>query len=293
MRATGAVLLVGLVLLLWAGDAGAIDYLPFDYVAPPPGTTAVLGYYLYGSRSGLNSNKSGNISSGTSLDSHIGAVRLVHYEELFEHPVAVQAILPFGALTDAKLGGVPIDDAFGMGDPILTLAFWPVSQPQERRWLVIANYLSFPVGDYEPGKALNIGGNRWQDDVQVGLIQGLPGGFTLDMAFDLIVYGPNQRAGTGQQTLRQQSTFEAYGWLAYNVTPQLFTALGWAGTFGGEQRLDSVPNGLKTHVQQVRGSVGYAFAPSWQVVGEIGRDISTSGGFPQDVALTFRLLKVF
>jgi hypothetical protein len=287
---------VALALVLAAsgvGSARAIDLLPFDYVSVPAGTTAVLGYYLFGTRSSLNSTIAGDFSSGTGLDTHIGAVRITRYGELFEHPAAMQLIVVGGALSDGRVAGAPLAEPTGFADPLLTLAFWPISDPKARRWLAIANYTTFPVGNYQPGRTLNLGGNRFQNDLQIGFLQGLPGGFTLDVAFDWIWYGDNDRAGAGTQRLSQQSTFETFAWLVHNFTEANWAAVGWYGSYGGTQQLDGTRNGLKTSFHQLRAAYGQFVTPSLQLVGQVARDIDVTGGFQQDFAMTLRVLKVF
>jgi hypothetical protein len=279
--------------LLGAVPARAIDYLPFDYVAAPPGTNVLLGYYLFGTRSSLNNTIAGDFRDNTRLDSHIGAFRLTRYEEVLGHPVAVQLIVPFGTLTEGRIAGAALNEPAGVSDPLVTLAFWPISQPAQKRWLAIASYTTFPVGEYRPGQALNLGGNRFQNDLQIGFIQGLPGGFTLDIAGDWIWYGDNDRAGTGRQRLTQQSTFEAYAWLVHNFTEASWAAFGYYGSFGGAQQLDGTRNGLKTEFHQLRIAYGQFLTPTFQLVGSLGRDIEVRGGFQQDYALTLRVLKVF
>ena len=284
---------VALALMVWAAPATAIDYLPFDYVAAPPGTNVLLGYYLFGTRSSLNNTIAGDFRDNTRLDSHIGAFRLTHYEAIADYPVALQLIVPFGSLNEGRIAGGALNEPAGMFDPLLTLAFWPISQPQQKRWLAIASYTTFPVGNYQPGRALNVGGNRFQNDLQIGFIQGLRGGFTLDIAGDWIWYGDNDRAGTGRQKLTQQSTFEAYTWLVYNFTEAAWAAVGYYGSFGGTQQLDGTRNGLKTEFHQLRIAYGQFITPTFQLVGQLGRDIEVRGGFQQDYALTLRMLKIF
>ncbi len=275
-----------------AGPARAIDLLPFDYVPAPAGTTALLGYYLYGDRGRFDSSGFGKVPN-SGVETHIAAARLTHWNEIAGVPVAAQLILPWGDFRNGRIGGAALNEPTGFFDPTLTLAFWPLSQPEERRWIAVANYLSFPLGEYHPGDPLNTGENRWKNDLQVGFIQGLPGGFTLDLAADLIVYGDNDRAGTGRQTLTQKPSFEAYAWLAYNLDPGTWGAIGWAGAFGGRQELAGAPNGLKTEFQQVRAAFGAFVRPDLQVVASFGHDYHVEGGFGQDVAIQLRILKIF
>lgn len=275
-----------------SGPAAAIDLLPFDYVPAPPGTTALLGYYIYGERDRLDLDGAGRVP-GSGLDTHILAARLTHWNEIAGVPVAAQLILPWGDFRNGRIGGAALNEPTGFFDPTLTLAFWPLSQPEKKRWIAVANYLTFPLGEFEKGAALNTADNRWRNDLQVGFIQGLPGGFTLDLAADLIVYGDNDDAGTGAQTLSQKPSFEAYAWLAYDLAPGAWAALGWAGAFGGRQELDGVSNGFRTEFQQVRIAAGAFLAPDLQVVGSVGHDYHVEGGFGQDLVVQLRILRIF
>lgn len=292
MRSRLRLLMQAAILAILAPSAQAIDLLPFDYVPAPPGTSALLGYYLYGERNRFDT-ASGASVPGSGLDTHVFAARLTHWEAVAGVPVAAQLIIPYGVFENGRIGAARLNEPSGFFDPTLTLAFWPLSQPDERRWLAVANYLTVPVGEHDAGQALNTGDNRWRNDLQVGFIQGLPGGFTLDLAADLIVYGDNDEAGTGAQRLSQRPTLEAFAWLAYNFDPGTWAAVGYYGSFGGRQKLAGLRNGLRTEFQQVRAAFSTFVSPSLQFTGSIGRDISARGGFRQDYALQFRVLKLF
>lgn len=280
-------------MLLAAMPARAIDLLPFDYIPAPPGTNALLGYYIYGTRSSFDSTLTGKASNNTGLDSHIGATRLTHYDEVFGQPAAIQLIVPFGAFYDGRINGFRLNRPEGMFDPILTLAFWPLAQPKAQRWITIGSYTTIPVGEHEPGRALNLGGNRWQQDLQLDFTQGFGEHFYLQLTADWIHFGDNDRAGTGTQKLKQNASFETYAWLTYKPTEGSFVSLGYAGAFGGKQQIDGNANGQKTDFHQIRVAYGQFVTPTLQFVGSLGRDVETSGGFQQDLVLTFRVLKLF
>ena len=272
--------------------ARAIDLLPFDYIPAPAGTSALLGYYLAGSRDELHLEGTGEVAN-SGLDSDIFALRLTHWEQFGDIPVAAQLILPFGSLSDGRIGGGRLNAPSGLFDPTLTLAFWPLSDPANGRWIAVANYLTFPLGEHHPGKTLNVGDNRWRNDLQVGFIQKLPNDFTLDLAADLIVYGDNDEGGNGRQELSQDPTIETYAWLAYNFDPGTWIAAGYYGSFGGQQELNGVRNGFRTEFHQARIGFSTFVSKDLQLTGSVGRDFSVTGGFKQDVAFQFRILKLF
>ena len=172
-------LFAGITLTLLPAAAGAIDLLPFDYRPPPPGTNAFLAYYIHSSAEEFEPASGDTIKQGTSLDAHIAAFRLTRWEEIAGVPVAGQVILPFATVDNARLGGAQLNETFGLarsdtGGGLLA------DQPARRknRWLAVANFLTFPLGNFDRGEAITLGENRWRNDLQIGLTQGLPNNFS-------------------------------------------------------------------------------------------------------------------
>jgi len=294
------------IAVMGMGPCRAIDYQPFDFVPATPDTKMLMGYYEFATRNQLNNTIAGTAKNNTGLDSQIGILRPLYYNQVFDYPYLVEFLLPFGAEYNGKINGIRLGDASGVSDPILSGTFWPISRPQEKTWFSISDWLSVPIGTYSNQRALNLGNNRWQNDVQLDLTQGLHGPlqkFTLDIAGDWIYYGNNTQAGTGNQTLSQNYTYNAYTWITYDISDVMRRAMpslgngnvsvGYAGTFGGAQRLDGVGTGAKTGEQQIRFTYEQFVAPTWQVLLSLNYDISVSGQFKQNFGLIFRLTKVF
>jgi hypothetical protein len=133
-----------------------------------------------------------------------------------------------------------------------------------------------PIGTYDKQRALNLGANRWQNDVQLDITQGVGSKFTFDVAADWIYYGNNPNAGTGHQTLSQDDTYNVYTWISYDISDVMRRAMpslcnaslsaGYASTFGGFQKLDGVLNGSQTKEQQIRFTYQQFVAPKWQLL---------------------------
>jgi hypothetical protein len=297
----------GLVLAIAeTAPSRAIDYQPFDFVPAAPGTVMVMSYYEYGTRNELNNTITGTAKNNTGLQSQIGILRPLYYNEVLGYPYLLEFLLPFGAEYNGKINGVHLGDASGVPDPILSGTFWPLSRPELKSWISISDWLSVPIGTYNKERALNLGNNRWQNDIQLDLTQGLHGPLnkvTFDVATDWIYYGNNPNAGNGHQTLFQDDTYNVYTWISYDISdivrraaPSLGTgtiSAGYAGTFGGQQRLDSVVTGSQTKEQQIRFTYEQFVAPTWQVLLSVNHDVSVSGQFKQNFGLVFRLTKVF
>jgi hypothetical protein len=207
--------------------------------------------------------------------------------------------VPFGALTGGEINGNRLGNASGIGDPTISAGLWFINQPEHKRWLSAASFLSLPVGSYDNQRALNIGNNRWQHDLQADFTQGFLDKFTIDFTGDWTYYGDNTEAGTGHQRLTEDSTFVAYSWLSYDVTSVVRSKLpaaisvGYAGTFGGAQKLDGVSNGAETHEQQIRFTYSQFITPTCQFLISVNHDVYVAGQFKQDFGLLVRVTKTF
>jgi len=270
-----------------------VDYQPFDWVPAPPGAGILMGYYQFATHSELTNTLTGAVKN-SHLDSHIGIARYLYYNEAFGHPFVLDLIVPFGALTDGRIGGNPAGTASGIADPTVSVGAWLINQPEHGRWLSAASFLSIPIGTYDRQSALNLGQNRWQHDLQVDFTQTLLERFTIDVSGVWTYYGENTDAGPAHQTLRQDSTWSAYAWLTYatQTAARSSLSIGYAGMFGGAVKLDGVPTGSKTEEHQIRFSYSQFVVPTWQVLLSLSRDVSATGQFKQDFGLLLRIAKV-
>lgn len=281
----------------------ALDYQPFDWVPMSAGTNVLMGYYEFGERNKFNNTITGTYGNDTHLYSNIGIARYLYYSKVFDHFYDLDVVIPFGALTDGKVNGQRLGHASGVADPIVSLGYWIVNYQEAKRWISAASFLTLPIGSYDNHQALNLGGNRWQHDLQANITQGFLDKFAIDISGDWIWYGDNEEAGTGHQRLTQDSTFGAYAWLSYDVTPQVqrlmpkasraFVSLGYAGVFGGQQKLDGVKTGLKTEEHQLRLTYQQFYGSNWQLLVSVSHDVSARGQFQQDFGLTVRVARLF
>lgn len=306
-RATsrGAALTMAIVA---AGPCCAIDYQPFDWVPLPPGTNVVMGYYEYGKHDAYNNTITGTATENTKLDSNIGIARYLHYAGadhlIFGHQWDFNALVPFGSLSNGEINGYQLGNASGAGDPIVTAGFWFINQPENGRWLSAADYVTIPIGSYNRYQALNLGGNRWQNDLQVDFTQMFLKKWTIDLSADWIYYGDNTEAGaTGSQRLSQAASYGAFAWLSYDLSDPMrrimpssshsYISIGYAGTFGGAQKLDGINTGAKTEEQQIRLTYMMFFTPTWQGLLSVNHDVHVAGQFDQEFGLVLRIAKLF
>lgn len=272
----------------WAADVNSGDYLP-----APAGTNLLVFYSQYATRDEYVSASGQTISNGTGLDSYVNILRYVHYFDIGGFTVAPQVLIPAGTLYNGRLGGASFDAAAGLGDPILATTVWVVNNKATQTYIGIMPYLFLPVGQYSAGEVLNLGENRWKLDLQAGWYQGLTNGVALQLTGDVIWYGDNARAGNGTQTLSQDPTYQLQAWLSYGFAPTWSAAVGYSQFWGGTEYLAGAPTGNETERSQVRFELSKFITPTFQVLGLVQRDVTTSGGFPEGFRGTVRLLQVF
>jgi len=294
-------------LTLSVSSSRAIDYQPFDFVPAAPGTMMLMGYYEFETRNQYNNTITGTASNHTGLTSQIGIERFLYYNEFNGTPFLLENLQPFGTEYDAKINGQSLGHASGASDLILSGTLWPISLPQQKTWVSFSDWFYAPTGTYSATKALNLGANRWQNDIQIDWTQGYNQGFlkkwTWDVAGDWIAYGPNRDVGAASLTLSQTATYNAYTWVIYDLTdnvrqlmPSLGPAslsMGYAGTFGGVQKVAGIRTGNETHEQQLRWTYEQFVAPKWQLLFSFNHDVSVSGQFKDNFGFIFRLTRVF
>ncbi|PWR17715.1 transporter [Zavarzinia compransoris] len=270
--------------------ARAVDISPGDYAALPEGTNLALAYFQYSSHDSLDVDGVGKVPD-SGLDAYVGLARYVHYLKVGDMLMNVQAILPYGGFGDVRIGGVEQKTANGLGDLILGVsAFLKADNVGDRgTTLGFVTYFTLPTGNYDPAK-VSLGSGTYTVTPQVGVIQGLGGGFVLDLAADVAFTFDHEELGVKRTV---DPAWQAQGYLRYLVSPETSVSFGYSGRFEGQQRAGGVYTGLKSDSQQLRLFASTFATPSFQIQGMVGADIAGDGGFRQDFTAQIRLLKVF
>lgn len=294
-RFGGSVVAFLLAVSLAAAARAGVPIDPGDAIALPPGSTVAAGYYQFITADGyqLDLPGAGLITAQTHLNEQLGIFRLIRYASLGGVEIAPQLILPYGSLYGGAIGGVPLPGATGFADPILGLTEWLVNDHRHRRYVTVTEYLTLPAGSYEPGRTLNLGGNRWVGDLQLGYHQGLGPRVALGFALDATFYGDNSRAGTGRQTLTEAPSYEAQSWLEFRFSRAFLTALGYDQTFGGRQKLAGVYTGQETYEGTLRIGVQQYLSRHFQLEAIASHDVVVLGGFRENFTMQIRIVAAF
>ncbi|SDI99845.1 Uncharacterized conserved protein [Pseudomonas flavescens] len=281
---------------LLPGTASAVDVNVGDYTALPAGTTIAAWYQQYSRADRFNAEGGPDSRRDTSLRSNISIVRLIHFMDVGGMTIDPQILLPFGHVYNARVAGNSLGSASGMGDPILGATLWLVNQPQagaSGRYFGITPLLTVPWGHYDEHDSLNIGENRYKGDLQLGWVEPLAGRFAMEWYADAVVYGDNDDAGNGSQTLKQDPTYQLQANLRHDFNPSQRVALGYSASVGGKQYLDGGYLGQKTEVQQVRLEAQQMLGRTLQLSAQLTRDVKVEGGFQEALGVNLRALLLF
>ncbi|MEW5309268.1 MAG: hypothetical protein WDW38_001164 [Sanguina aurantia] len=131
----------------------------------------VAWYQQYSQSNSFNPDSGPSERSGTGLSSDVGILRLIHFAEVGGFTIDPQILIPVGRIYNAKVGGHSLGTASGVGDPILGATLWLVNEPNagaSGRFFGVTYLVTLPLGQYRKGSALDLGGNRYQHDLQSG-----------------------------------------------------------------------------------------------------------------------------
>ncbi|SOE96545.1 Uncharacterized conserved protein [Burkholderia sp. D7] len=284
-------LCVSTFVMLSYGEAMALETAPGDYEPLPPNGNALLLYGQYAQSTDFYA--SGNkVSSNFRFQSEIGLLRYIHAFALAPNTVIEpQAILPFGHLAaggDASFLG----SNSGVGDLILGAPVKVVIN-QARDVLSLGPYVYFPTGTYNQDKSLNLGANRWQFLLQLAYIKHFAGNWAWDNIADVDFSTNNNQANSLGQSSSKRPRYEFQEYLRYNVTPTTTIGGGFGYVLGGRDSLAGQLQPDMQHELYTRVSLTQFVGKSWQIQGELGRDISASQGFKEDLRINLRLAKLF
>lgn len=276
-------------LALAATTAEAIDVGPGDYTILPGGTTLGMLYWQQLSSDKLKVN--GQEVPGSEFNADIAILRSLNYFNLGDMPAAFHVVAPFASIDTANIGTVAQQTSDGIGDTTLGLTVWPVQpdNPETGTTLGVSLFATLPSGDYDPAR-LGIGEGTFTITPQVGLIQGLGGGFYFDGVLDVALQRDHDDGGV---TYERDPAWQIQAMLRKQWGPATSLAIGYSGQRGGAQSIGGIETGLKAHRDQVRVYGTHFITPTTQIQAMYGKDFNVEGGFEYDSVLQLRLVKVF
>ncbi|RWR45370.1 transporter [Sinirhodobacter ferrireducens] len=276
-------------LALAALPARAIDVGPADYTILPSGTALAMLYLQHLSADSLEVN--GTAVPGSSFEANVGILRGLYYTAFGDLPAAYHLVIPFADIDRARIGGADQPASSGLGDTTLGLTVWPVQPktPETGTSFGVSLFATLPTGNYNPER-LGIGEGTWSLTPQIGVIQGLGGGFFFDGALDVAFQGDHREAGAEHS---RSPSWQLQAMLRKQWGPATSLTVGYSGQRGGKQKVAGAETGLKTHRDQLRLYLTHFIDPTTQIQGLLARDFNVEGGYKYDSAVQLRLVKVF
>jgi hypothetical protein len=271
----------------------AFELEPNEYVAAPPGTTALFQYFFFGDDNSYHPAGGTTSSHDTHLRETVGITRATQFFQLGPVEGLVEILQPYGALTGARIDGVSYQDSGGLGDTTLAVALWPYKDAASRTYVGVAAYVTLPDGEYTASHTINLGGNRMVYDPELAFHKGFNATWSIDLTGDVIFYGDNTNSGASGGDLSQHPTLQVQGFVNYAWSGALVSSLGYEGESFGKQYLSGQTTGGKTEFEEIRFVTSYAVTPSLQLLGEVNHQFQDIGGFKQDIGVTLRALYTF
>lgn len=271
----------------------AIDVNAGDYTALPSGTNVGVFYYQHSKMDGYYQN--GDKTSAESI-SDIGIARFIHYTDIGGVRATPQIIVPFGKVRNTQIGGNDLNNASGFGDLMIASAFWLINEPEcgtSGRYLAVTPFIYLPLGQYDKNDAVNLGENRFKYDLQLAWAEPLYGKFSFELYQDIIWYGDNDEAGTGNQTLSQDTSYQTQFNLRYDLNAKQRFAVGYSANYGGDQSLAGISLEQNMEKQQARVEFQQMINARTQLSTQLVSDTQVESGFKKDLGLNFRLFYIF
>lgn len=276
-------LLASQVPVLAVGDG------PRSYILVPAGSQILTGYGLF-----LDGNQ--NLDPGVSfrdldIDVDVGVLQYTHSFALYDNACAAFLVAPYGS-TEGTFNFRPLSitgESTGLGDIQLGAVIGLHGSPS----LEVADYIKYdpgfslgllgkittPTGEYDEGKIINLGSNRW------GLQLGVPMGYYIGeslldpnlTSFELLpsvyFFGDNSdpfRAGSTSQ----DPLFQIEGHITRNINRMIWVSLDATYQFGGETSTDGVSGDDEKESFAVGGTLGVNLSKSLSINATYGGVVS-------------------
>jgi hypothetical protein len=269
-------LCAGCFLLLAAAGARAQGDGARNYQLVPDGARSftIFGIYARGNQAGDPSA----IVQGATVDAYLGVLQYSQAVSLAGNQVQLFAQLPFGETrgTAHLANGTPVSSSSsGLGDLQLGAMFGLVGSPalKDRDY---AGYrpgfalgalvkVFLPTGEYDFGKSINLGANRWALQLGTPLVRYVGDSFSDPalMSFELtpsITFFTNNNAPHDAGTRSQDPLGKLEGHVTRNLGRRLWVSADAFYSYGGETVTDQVRDNNAQRYLGLGATAGYALS---------------------------------
>ena len=271
--------------LVWA-----VDLLPNDVIAPPPGIQQLQINYQRSERSDYYQN-SRKALTGSEI---VNTQTQLKYGRSFEIQTLPAYFYVQAPLTEISTSGsvASYSSNSGAGDTTFALALWPYANRESERYVGLASYLTVPTGTYHSEQKLNAGDNRYKWALQAGYEQAISKNINWMSAIDAVWFGENDDHATTHKTLKQKALYSAQTAAIYKFNSTYSVAAGYFYSVGGLTTLngESQNDLTQSHRYQISG---IATLPIGRLILQYGQEVKTRNGFIEDSRWIVRYSKYF
>jgi hypothetical protein len=172
-----------------------------------------------------------------------------------------------GLNADPAQGDLFVGGTLGLfGSPSLS----PMVYAQYKPGLTasLATKLFLPTGDYDSGRLLNLGGNRWSVQTSLPISYVLGGSLldpqltTFEIEPSVQIFGDNKDAFGPASVTSQAALFEVESHITHNFGHAVWASLDGSAEFGGETSSDGVANGDAQQSLSLGATLGLTLSQS-------------------------------
>lgn len=207
-----------LVLTAFAGNALAININPNDNILAPDGYYGLV-YGEWYSADRFN-DKDGDKLADADLNVMVTLLRPIYYFHIGSLPVAMQAIIPFGKVSERDM----IDESSsGVGDVVVGPGAFLYTNADTATYLSLWLFVTAPTGKWDEDQTVNLGGHHWYFEPQLAVNQTW-GQVVFDMNLNYYIHMEEPT-----NDYQAPNRFEIETSLVYNVTPALALGINGGG----------------------------------------------------------------
>jgi hypothetical protein len=281
-RLVGVAVVVGILAL--ASQPARAETDPRDYealVQLPTRTAVLIAYYRH--QSSTDDSLTQNLAIFRAVYTlKFGDLSIVPFDFLL--PVAdVSLNVPTSAASQITLTGSGIGDL----QYLPTIQYTMHHAEHNYTYIGFTPYISFPTGNFDGARPINIGNNRFSIEPEIGIGQRYAM-FDLELNFNATIYGDSNDhiipagAGTANATLSQDATKSFVAHLSMDLNPLTWIAVSYYITANGAQHyvgtgFDVIGTPEQT-VNNMRFTWAFRLEKATLLTLQYNQDIHSSGG---------------
>ena len=266
----------------------AMDTQPLDFIAPSSTGPVFISYYFH------NRMSEKSAIGDSELNTSLVVLRGVYWYRVGGYLASVQFAQPFGKFSSAIISGNRLENGdHQWGDTSILASITPLEDHENGRFIGAIGTLTIPVGSYRAGRALNLGGNRWAANFQVGGSYRIGTSNILELIGDTTVYGHNDDIGMSGLKLKQKPSYQINAWYSRVISGSAIVSVGYSYVRNGMQDIGGISLNNNRYEHRVKMGYGQSITNDLGVMLEVNRDIKVQHGMKRDLGLAVRFTKQF